>query len=129
MKEDSDATLVFSAEPGDEVTARNDSCLDEALPFLVISNGFEKGRKILVMSSDSVIGRSLDCPVCIKDNRVSSQHARLICECSQVTIQDMGSKNGTFVNGRKRAESTLNDGDRIMVGSTELVITIPEKSS
>ncbi len=122
---DNDATMFLDADKGEEIPAQCDSCLDESMPFLVISNGFEKGKKILILSNDSTLGRSPDCAISIKDNRVSSRHAKLQCECSQITIRDLGSKNGTFVNGRKRENSTLSDGDRILLGSTEMVITIP----
>ena len=126
--EDSDVTLLIDEQNGESIPQINGPCNDQEVPFLVVSNGFEKGKKILLMTSISSIGRSSECIVSIKDNMVSSKHAEIIQDCPNIFIRDVGSKNGTFVNGRRRREAPLSDGDRIMIGSTEMVITIPPKS-
>jgi len=127
MKDDNDgdATLLLD-NAGEGIPKKKDTCLDETTPYLVLLNGFEKGRKILVLTAHSTLGRSPQCILHIRDTQVSSKHAELLCDCSKITIRDLGSKNGTFVNHRRCEESDLKDGDRILVGSTELVITIPK---
>ena len=74
---------------------------------------------------EAVIGRSRAAPVQIAESTVSRQHAVLVVEPGVVRLKDLGSSNGTFVNG-KRVEGTtgLTDGDRIVVGEAELVIRI-----
>ena len=74
---------------------------------------------------ESVIGRSRSAPVQIAESTVSRQHAILVVEPGVVRLKDLGSSNGTFVNG-KRVEGTtgLSDGDKIVVGEAELVIRI-----
>ena len=128
MKDDNDgdATLLLD-NAGESIPNISDSCLDEGMPFLVVLNGFEKGKKILVLTAQSTLGRSPQCIIQIKDNRVSLNHAELLCECGKITIRDLASKNGTLVNNRRCEKADLTDGDRILLGSTELVITIPKK--
>jgi len=75
---------------------------------------------------ESVIGRSRACAVHIPESTVSRQHAKLvILEGGQVTVADMGSSNGTFVNGDKvEGGRALANGDRVVVGEAEVVVRI-----
>ena len=60
------------------------------------------------------VGRSADCELTIDDSRVSRQHARLVLEGEQLTLEDLGSANGTLVNGQRLVGSTtLSDGDEL----------------
>lgn len=95
-------------------------------PFLVIMSGQEKGKKILLVSSSMLIGRSTNANVQIFDPRVSREHARITKDSGEFIITDQESANGTWVNGHKIETRVLNNGDHIVVGSTELLLTIPE---
>lgn len=84
------------------------------------------GEVIALHSSGMVIGRSSDNDICLAEAEVSRRHSRfdVVMEGGQavsVTLQDLGSTNGTFVNGKKlvaEAEPTLlNNGDVVRVGS------------
>ena len=80
---------------------------------------------IELASGESVIGRSRSAPVQIAESTVSRQHAVLVVEPGVVRLKDLGSSNGTFVNGKRVEGSTgLSDGDKIVVGEAELVIRI-----
>lgn len=60
------------------------------------------------------VGRSADCELTIDDSRVSRQHARVVVEGEQVTLEDLGSANGTLLNGQRLVGSTtLSDGDEL----------------
>lgn len=60
------------------------------------------------------VGRSADCELTIDDSRVSRQHARLNVEGEQLTLEDLGSANGTLVNGQRLVGSTtLANGDEL----------------
>jgi pSer/pThr/pTyr-binding forkhead associated (FHA) protein/uncharacterized RDD family membrane protein YckC len=74
-------------------------------------------------NGESVIGRSRACLVQIAETTVSRQHAILVVEPGKVRLRDLGSSNGTFVNGeRVDGELPLADGDRVVVGEAELVL-------
>ena len=74
-------------------------------------------------NGESVIGRSRACLVQIAETTVSRQHAIFVVEPGKVRLRDLGSSNGTFVNGgRVDGEIPLADGDRVVVGETEIVL-------
>ncbi len=68
----------------------------------------------------TVIGRGSDCNLTIDDDLMSRDHALVRVSDGRVTIRDLGSRNGTWVNGtRIEDEIELHDGDRVRFGSTE----------
>ena len=74
-------------------------------------------------TGESVIGRSRACLVQIAETTVSRQHAIFVVEPGKVRLRDLGSSNGTFVNGQRvEGEIPLDDGDRVVVGEAELVL-------
>lgn len=71
---------------------------------------------------ETLIGRSAECHVTIEDPLVSRQHARILIDGEDATFEDLGSRNGVRVNGVAVKKSTpLRDGDRIRIGTQELV--------
>ena len=70
-----------------------------------------------------VIGRDPDVEIFLNSARVSRRHARITISAGRATIEDLGSKNGTFV-GEERVDGTrvLGDGDIIGVGSVQLTL-------
>lgn len=85
----------------------------------------EPGRlsREVAVSGPLRIGRAAECEISLKDSRVSRQHARLHARDGHLVLTDLGSTNGTRVNGQRIREVVLGDGDRILVGETELVVT------
>jgi hypothetical protein len=81
------------------------------------------GRVVPVSTARVVVGRSRECDVRVDDGNVSRRHFELVRESpSTWVVVDLGSTNGTEVNGRKvQRRTALDDGDRITIGSTELV--------
>jgi len=68
------------------------------------------------------IGRAPDCELVLKDSRVSRRHARLQARGGVLVLTDLGSTNGTRVNGHRITEMVLGAGDRIHVGETTIVV-------
>jgi pSer/pThr/pTyr-binding forkhead associated (FHA) protein len=68
------------------------------------------------------IGRSPECELVLHDSRVSRRHARLAARDGVLVLTDLGSTNGTMVNGHRVSEVVLGAGDRIAVGETILTI-------
>lgn len=92
-----------------------------AVPQLVGSFVTEE-REYLVASGETLLGRGPGCGVRVLSARVSRVHARLRTEGGRVWLEDAGSKNGTWVNGRRRAGPILlDDGDEVAFGSWRAV--------
>jgi len=73
------------------------------------------------LSGDAVLGRQKGCPVRLMDTSVSRRHAQLRLQDDGLIIEDLGSANGTLVNGRPISEPTLiQDGDEVTLGETIL---------
>jgi len=83
-----------------------------------------KPVKVFHLKGDQLsIGRSPDCQIMIEDMNVSRRHAELILTTHGYKIQNLNSKNGTFVNGKQVIGSLpLSPGDEVMLGSTTLFI-------
>ncbi len=79
-----------------------------------------KPVKVFHLDGDHlIIGRSPGCHITIEDMNVSRRHAELLQTSQGYQIQDLGSKNGTFVNGKQvNSISPLSPGDEVMLGST-----------
>jgi len=69
------------------------------------------------------IGRADDNDLPLADNTVSSHHARIFTYLESSYIEDLGSTNGTYLNGKRIQKHTLHVGDVIKVGKLELKIT------
>ena len=76
-----------------------------------------------VTSRVVVIGRSRECDVRLSDTNVSRRHAELRQDGATYWLVDLGSTNGTDLNGRRVEREKLSDGDAITIGSTELIFT------
>lgn len=72
-----------------------------------------------------VIGRSRECDIRLADPNVSRQHAEVRREGDGYFVVDLDSTNGTEVNGRRARRARLEDGDTILLGSTELTFVRP----
>jgi Protein of unknown function (DUF3662)/FHA domain len=79
------------------------------------------GRRVTVGSDAVVVGRLPECQVVLSDSNVSRRHAELRRKGDGVFVTDLGSTNGTRVNGVPIREQLLASGDEISVGSTRLI--------
>ena len=86
-------------------------------PVLVVISGHEVGTRVPVDGS-LVIGREPDVDLVLTDALVSSRHALLEDRGDSWTLVDLGSTNGTTVNGEKGQEFALKHGDKIVFGAT-----------
>lgn len=72
----------------------------------------------------AVLGRREDCQIRIPLANVSRQHCELRVEGNSVLVRDLGSSNGTFVNGQRIEEKRLAAGDALTVGKAVFVVRI-----
>jgi len=75
----------------------------------------------------TLIGRQDDCDLRIPLSEISRKHAQLIIHEGSVTIRDMGSANGTYINNRRVAEQELTPGDHIIIGPVVFTLQIDGK--
>ena len=79
-------------------------------------------REFPLPEGETLVGRGAECGVRLKSDQVSRVHARLRVAARAVTVEDAGSKNGTWVNGQRRQGPTpLMDGDVILFGTSRVV--------
>ncbi len=75
-------------------------------------------RRFALYLGENVVGRDAGCTVWLDDVTVSRRHARIVVGDAGIALEDLGSKNGTFVGGRRlERNSPLHDGDAILFGS------------
>jgi DNA-binding winged helix-turn-helix (wHTH) protein len=101
---------AFVPEGGVELTARSNCRL------------ICDGRVIELANGENLVGRSVDCAVRLDSTDVSRRHARITVRDDVATIEDLGSTNGTFVNGtRVTGPVKLTAGTTVAFGSIEAI--------
>jgi pSer/pThr/pTyr-binding forkhead associated (FHA) protein len=93
--------------------------------FLQIIRGVRRGLNVPVGTSPVVIGRKRG-DLLLDDPLVSSAHCRVLLKDGRYLLQDLGSTNGTMVDGRMVREAVLRPGAEITVGSNRLVLFVGE---
>lgn len=89
------------------------------MPRLVIRKGEAAGRDH-ALGGECVVGRHPEATFVIDDHLMSRRHYRVFQQGGVWLVEDLGSTNGTLVNGRKMVRQPLVDGDLIRSGSTEV---------
>jgi DNA-binding winged helix-turn-helix (wHTH) protein len=82
-------------------------------------------REIPLREGENILGRTDDAAVWIDSSNVSRRHARIVVSGGKATIEDLGSKNGTSVDGRKvRKPVALEEGAQVRVGSVTMTYRV-----
>jgi hypothetical protein len=93
-----------------------------ALKF--ISGKYQGGEFPLKADKQVIVGRSSELDMVLVEDMVSRKHAKIVISGGKVTIEDLGSTNGTFVNGEKVKQARLKEGDRILIGTSILKLVV-----
>ncbi|HEX5061633.1 MAG TPA: SpoIIE family protein phosphatase [Kofleriaceae bacterium] len=100
------------------------------MPSLVFLAGPIAGRRYKLGDGEYVIGRRSDCQIFVPDMRVSRQHARLWRDGEGWSLEDLGSNNGTFINGAKLQTATpLRHDDEIMIANNKIRVEAQDAPS
>ena len=83
---------------------------------LVVEDGPLKGRHFQLTDTRVTIGRQADCSIILEDPSVSRYHCELYLQPDSLSLRDLGSKNGTAVNGSRVDQTQLSPGDLVSVG-------------
>lgn len=93
--------------------------------MIFIHRGASKGSRFLLnsqaISTGITIGRSKESDVFLDDVTVSRSHAKIVQTASGISISDLGSLNGTYVNNQSLGEIDLNSGDEIQIGKFHML--------
>ena len=78
----------------------------------------DDGNELWLKEGENLIGRSPDAAIRIDTSKVSRRHARILIEGVTATLEDLGSKNGTFLRGRRLEQAArIEDADEIQIGA------------
>ncbi len=91
-----------------------------------ISGKYQGGEFPIVADKQIIVGRSSDLDMVLVEDMVSRKHARIAMQSDQIWIEDLGSTNGTFVNGEKIKRARLKEGDRVLIGTSILKVISSE---
>ena len=91
--------------------------------------GKDHGREFpLPPDLNIVIGRVSDVDLLLLDEKVSRKHAKISTHGGKVAIEDLASKNGTFVNGERIRTTELKEGDEIVIGTSKIKLLSVDKA-
>jgi hypothetical protein len=110
------ATMVYRKPAETEAVSAEELGLGREIVSLTVN-----GTKHELDRRQVLIGRSKDCDIQLPDPNVSRKHAEVRQEGAAYWVVDLDSTNGMEVNGRRQKRAKLRQGDRITLGSTELV--------
>jgi len=92
---------------------------------LAVVDGEQPSGAYRMCGAETLIGRGAECGVTVEDNEVSKQHCVVRIDGPVGTVADLGSLNGTWVNGRRLRDAVtqrLRHLDEIQVGTTRLMV-------
>ncbi|WP_394825959.1 DUF4388 domain-containing protein [Pendulispora albinea] len=93
-----------------------------------ISGKYQGGEFPVVPDKQIIVGRSSDLDMVLVEDMVSRKHAKIHMQSDQIWIEDLGSTNGTFVNGEKIKRARLKEGDRVLIGTSILKLIAGEST-
>jgi pSer/pThr/pTyr-binding forkhead associated (FHA) protein len=98
--------------------------------FLVTVIGPSPGQRFPLDERATIIGRGPEVAIYLKSSVVSRQHARIVNEGNVYYVEDLGSMNGTFVNGKRIAGRViLGERDRLEIGPYEMALQVDPASN
>lgn len=111
---DADKTAIHELPPLDAVK-------DERSAALICISGRSIGQMFLVSEDEMTLGRAPECDIFLDDEGVSRHHAKVIRQGDTLIMMDLGSTNGTYVEGERIQVLTLTDGIKIQVGTATIL--------
>jgi hypothetical protein len=95
--------------------------LEPGTGMLVVVRGPNAGSRFLLDRAATTIGRHPDSDIFLDDVTVSRRHAEVVLVDEGVVVKDLGSLNGSYVNGQRVDERVLGSGDEVQIGRFKLL--------
>jgi len=92
-------------------------------PALIVRMTGQPDEVFEISKTETLIGRAPTCDLQIPDDSMSREHAVVICDGADASLEDLQSTNGVKVNGKRVRSSELDHGDEIEIGQTTMVFT------
>jgi len=96
---------------------------------LRVMRGFYEGLEVPIDRDRFVIGRGSDADLAVAEPTISRVHAALERDGDAFALKDLGSTNGTRVNGRRETRARVRDGDEIELGRLQLRLRVPANAA
>ena len=90
---------------------------------LTIEGGPQTGLTYVLGPGNAVAGRGAETAIFLSDVTVSREHVRFSVDNAGLSMADLGSTNGTYVNGQRHAAGMLKEGDELMIGKYRLKVS------
>jgi pSer/pThr/pTyr-binding forkhead associated (FHA) protein/tetratricopeptide (TPR) repeat protein len=112
-------------EREEDIRAAQGEDTPAAGPRLMIIGGNNRGKEFVLNFGDNSIGRGMENTIILADIAVSRKHTLVLFEGNQFVLRDLGSGNGTLLNGSRVESSVLQDGDQLELGNTLMRLILP----
>lgn len=123
-------TLGFSRDAAAAIAGTDSGITPEdaeaiaALPpssaLLIVRRGPNAGARFLLDTNVTTAGRHPDADIFLDDVTVSRRHAQVLRDAGTFSVRDLGSMNGTYLNGERIDDAALTDGDELQIGKYRL---------
>lgn len=119
-----DPTIVYQPV-GEAVEEESGSRLEGQFHYgLVVERGPSAGLAYVLGEGVTTAGRSGEVDIFLGDVTVSREHVRFLVDEEGLAMEDLGSTNGTYVNGERRDRTRLEAGDEVIIGKFHLVVIV-----
>jgi hypothetical protein len=95
----------------------------------LVSLGGAQEIRYPLFKNDLTVGRGVDCDITVDSEHVSRRHAHIVSRDAGLFIEDLGSTNGTFVNGKLIEKSPLKPGDIVAFGKRKFLLVAKHRKS
>ncbi len=111
---------MFSEDKTSLIKIEQTRAAHENIPSLIVVEGEQIGDLFKIKKGENIIGRGADVDIRLNSLLVSRVHSVIILNDNNISIKDLKSSNGTYVNGKKIDAANLKEGDVITIGTIRL---------
>jgi pSer/pThr/pTyr-binding forkhead associated (FHA) protein len=113
----------MSEHAGGPPSERRSSAGSARTVHIVVEHPHALPRLVAIDSSPILVGRGPDCTIALDDDQVSREHAQFVVRDDRVLVRDLGSRNGTYVNGAVIVgDVAIGDDDLVTIGRARLAV-------